>query len=62
MPISYRLFRLGVKNARDASDSEPIGIDISEKTVEWCIVPPYVTLLELNSSLWFHDLRNDMQF
>ena len=34
MPISYRLFRLGVKNACDAYDSEPIGMDVSEKTVE----------------------------
>lgn len=36
MPISYRLFRLGVKHACDACDSEPIGMDVSEKTVGWC--------------------------
>ena len=33
MPISYRLFRLGVKNACDAYDSEPIGMDVSDETV-----------------------------
>ena len=62
MPISCRLFRLSVKNACDACDSEPIGMDVSEETVGWCKVPPYVTLLELNSSLWIHDLRNYVQF
>lgn len=33
MPISCRLFRLSVKNACDACDSEPIGMDVSEETV-----------------------------